>query len=329
MATPDLITGFFDLERYSPLTGDAWVVLDCSDDTALGAMPDGVVIGVDRMGAMPKVEADRFDILLTAADNAPAPWVSCSDPDKAVRSLSRAIAANPIAATVLVEVLRLQEGLPFRAGLTLESLAYSTLLRSGEFEQWLKSTDREQADPARNPVSAERDGSLVSLRLDDSANRNAISAPMRDALYEALVNVLEDPSRPDVEITGAGKCFSVGGHLPEFGTAQDAAKAHRIRCQRSPSRLLHLLGHRADVVFHGACIGSGVEIFAAAGRCRARRDAWFQLPELSMGLIPGAGGTVTVSRAIGRHRAAWFMLSGKRIDAGLAKEWGLIEDIVE
>lgn len=329
MAIPDLISGFFDLERYSPLTGEAWVVLDCSEGTALGAMPDGVVIGVDRMGTVPKVKADRYDVLLSAADNAPAPWVSCSDPDKAARSLSRAIAATPIAATVLVEVLRLQGNLPFRAGLTLESLAYSTLLRSGEFEQRLKQADGEQANPISNPITVERAGSLVSLRLNDPANRNAISAPMRDALHEALVNVLEDPSQPDVAITGAGKCFSVGGHLPEFGTAQDAARAHRIRCQRSPVLLLDMLGKRAAVAFHGACIGSGVEIFAAAGRRSARGDAWFQLPELSMGLIPGAGGTITVSRAIGRQRAAWLMLSGKRIDARQAKDWGLIEDIAE
>src|SRR3546814_1121314 len=66
-----------------------------------------------------------------------------------------------------------------------------------------------------------RSGDRLLLTLDDPANRNAMSAAMRDALYEALANALDDPSRPAVLIQCAGKCFSTGGALAEFGTAQD------------------------------------------------------------------------------------------------------------
>jgi enoyl-CoA hydratase/carnithine racemase len=70
-----------------------------------------------------------------------------------------------------------------------------------------------------------------------------------------------------------------------------------------------------------------LEIAAFAGRLTAMPDAWFQLPELAMGLIPGAGGCVSVPRRIGRQRAALMILSGKRINATTALRWGLIDAI--
>jgi enoyl-CoA hydratase/carnithine racemase len=60
---------------------------------------------------------------------------------------------------------------------------------------------------------------------------------------------------------------------------------------------------------------------------RASADAFFQLPEVSMGLVPGAGGTVSVPRRIGRQRAAWMALTGARVDAPTALTWGLIDAI--
>jgi enoyl-CoA hydratase/carnithine racemase len=82
-----------------------------------------------------------------------------------------------------------------------------------------------------------------------------------------------------------------------------------------------------DVHVQGACIGAGVEIAAFAARLTATADAWFQLPELAMGLVPGAGGCVSVPRRIGRQRAALMILSGRRINAPTALRWGLIDAI--
>jgi enoyl-CoA hydratase/carnithine racemase len=59
----------------------------------------------------------------------------------------------------------------------------------------------------------------------------------------------------------------------------------------------------------------------------ARPDTTFWLPELSRGLVPGAGGTVSVPRRIGRQRAAGWMLSGNRIDARTALAWGLVDEL--
>lgn len=179
-----------------------------------------------------------------------------------------------------------------------------------------------------DPVRYDREGDTVTLTLANPATRNAMSATMRDALYAALAGVIEDPSEPSLVLRGEGRCFSTGGELAEFGTASDLAAAHLVRTRRSAALLLHRLGSRAEVRLHGACIGSGIEIAAAAARRVATPETIFQLPELRMGLIPGAGGTVTIARAIGRQRTAWLALSGRRIGAARALDWGLIHDLV-
>ena len=78
---------------------------------------------------------------------------------------------------------------------------------------------------------------------------------------------------------------------------------------------------------HGACIGAGIELPAFAGRLTASSDAFFQLPEVAMGLIPGAGGCVSISRRIGRQRTAYMAILGERFPAERALAWGLIDAI--
>ncbi|HYT40119.1 MAG TPA: enoyl-CoA hydratase/isomerase family protein, partial [Acidimicrobiia bacterium] len=78
---------------------------------------------------------------------------------------------------------------------------------------------------------------------------------------------------------------------------------------------------------HGACIGAGIEMAAFAGRVIAHIDAVISLPEVGLGLIPGAGGTVSLPRRIGRHRTAELALGGGPIDAPTAQKWGLVDAI--
>src|SRR5262249_1565768 len=115
--------------------------------------------------------------------------------------------------------------------------------------------------------------------------------------------------------------------LTEFGTTRDPATAHLIRSRTLPALALSRRAGILAVHVQGACVGAGLELAAFAGRVTATSDAWFQLPELSMGLIPGAGGCVSVPRRIGRQRAALMILSGRRINASLALRWGLIDAI--
>lgn len=237
---------------------------------------------------------------------------------------------HPLAATVLVQLLRASEGLPLESALFAESLAYSTLQAGPEYRAWL---DSHRADaPAIHSDSGpavvmEREGARLDLALNRASNRNGMTVEMRDALVEALQLVLADDSIGAVSLRGLGKCFSTGGDLSEFGSAPDPATAHLVRSLALPGRLLAQCAARASVRVHGACVGSGIEFPAFAGRIVATPDAWFQLPELKFGLIPGAGGTVSIARRIGRQRLAGWVLSGRRIDAATALAWGLVDAI--
>lgn len=320
---------YLDAERWSALGDVPVLVGDAVAPDWPGGPVDAVRIGVDRAGALPPVNPGQFDVLLTSADTAPAPWVSVKADafDREVARLEVAVRACPVAATTLVRVLRMGEGMAADDALTLESLAYSTLLAGDEFRRWLAKRG-EAAALTGGELKLEREDECLTVTLASPANRNAMTAAMRDALFEALANALDDPSAPDVLVRAEGNCFSTGGDLGEFGSAADLATAHVVRSRRSVARLMLALGDRATVHFHGGAIGSGLEAFARAARRTASGDAWFQLPELAMGLIPGAGGTVTVARAIGRHRAAWMMLTGQRVRARQALDWGLVDEIV-
>ena len=131
----------------------------------------------------------------------------------------------------------------------------------------------------------------------------------------------------EVVLSGEGASFCSGGDLDEFGSFPDPAVAHAIRTTRSPAMLIARLAHRVRVEVHGACIGAGAELPAFAGRVVAAPDAVFQLPEVAMGLVPGAGGTASIPRRIGRQRTAELVLSGRRIDAETALRWGLVDEL--
>jgi enoyl-CoA hydratase/carnithine racemase len=92
---------------------------------------------------------------------------------------------------------------------------------------------------------------------------------------------------------------------------------------------LSACAERVRARVHGACVGAGIELPAFAAHVSASADASFRLPEVSMGLVPGAGGTASLTRRIGRQRTAWMALSGEAVDAGTALAWGLVDEIVQ
>ena len=136
-----------------------------------------------------------------------------------------------------------------------------------------------------------------------------------------------DPEISAVHLRGNGPDYSSGGDLDEFGTFPDPATAHLVRLTASIGRVLADLADRVVVHLHGACFGSGIELPAFVNRVIGAPDMRAALPELTLGLIPGAGGTVSLPRRIGRHRTAQLALTGHTIDAVTALDWGLIDQI--
>ncbi|MFE3543946.1 enoyl-CoA hydratase/isomerase family protein [Nocardia sp. NPDC059177] len=253
------------------------------------------------------------------------------DPDTAVRHLTAAIERNPQASIALGRLLR-QTAVPeTTAGLAAEAAVYSMLLAGTEFQRWLtaRGGPRTVRFPDRPLVRLDRDGALLSVTLDHPERRNALSSRLREELLDALRLAELDPDIDRVLLRGTGPVFCSGGDLDEFGTATDVVAAYQVRLERGPWRIIDRLSDRVTAHVHGACIGAGIEISAFAGRLIAAPDTYFRLPEIEMGLVPGAGGTVSVPRRIGRWRAAWMMLTGTRIDTTTALRWNLIDDIEE
>ena len=314
--------------RFASLTGAGVLVLDLHGGEE--PSPSELSLAASRLAELPCPSlafgaspvppgaaklADRVDVRVERADQLGA----------VLEGIDRA----PLAALVLVQLLRRSEGRSVADGLVAESLAYSTLQAGPEFAAWLAARPPRRAPaPGSDPsVRVEREGPRLRLTLDRPERRNAFSAAMRDALAEALEVAVGDPSIEEVLLRGAGPCFCSGGDLEEFGTSPYPATAHAVRSTRNVARLLAACAERTRAEVHGTCVGAGVELPAFAGRVVARRDASVELPELRMGLVPGAGGTVSVPRRVGRQRAAWLALSGERIDAPTAHSWGLVDEI--
>jgi hypothetical protein len=269
-------------------------------------------------------------VTLSPQDGGDRTVVAAPDPAGAAQALAARAAAWPLAAVTAAWLLRQTAALDVGDGLRCESAAYSMLLAGPEFARWLEQ--RGPGRPARggdgDPVLVRRSGDQLDIRLSRERRRNAVSAAMRDRLVEAFSVAVADP-RVHVELTAAGPDFSAGGDLDEFGTAPDPVAAHVIRTERSVGWLIYSCGPRVTARLHGSAAGAGIELPAFAGRVVAHPATRIILPELSLGLVPGAGGTVSVTRRIGRWRTAWLILSGEWIDAATAWRWGLADAVEE
>lgn len=240
--------------------------------------------------------------------------------------MAATVAVAPRAALTLVGLLGLTARVTPRDGLLAESLAYSMLLGGPEFAAWRRTRPGRPVPPAAShPVLVERAGDALTLTLNRPERHNAFGAAVRDALLAALELGRLDPTITRVTVRGAGPSYCSGGDLDEFGTAPDPAAAHLIRLRTSCARAVLDLAERVEFRLHGACVGAGIEIPAFAPTVLARDGTFFQLPELGLGLIPGAGGTVGITRRIGRWRTAYLALTGARLDLGRALDWGLVD----
>ncbi|NEB02877.1 enoyl-CoA hydratase/isomerase family protein [Streptomyces sp. SID13726] len=300
------------------------VDLDRTAPPSVGEPQDRVLVGVagDR-----REPPEGFDILLTGASDPPRPWVSCADPYATARRLEEVVTAQPAAALALVQVLRMGARLTGPDQLVLESLAYSTLQGGSGFRDWLAAAPRRTPRPATEPVRLARDGARLTVTLDRPWVRNAFDAATRDALCEALHLAVADPTLTRVDLRGNGPAFCSGGDLAEFGTSHDPALAHLVRVGRSPAALLQRCAPKVTAHLHGACVGAGIELSAFAGRVLAAPDTVVRLPEVGMGLIPGAGGTASLPVRIGRERTACLALSGGELTADEALAWGLVDEV--
>ncbi|MGE0881223.1 MAG: enoyl-CoA hydratase/isomerase family protein [Acidimicrobiia bacterium] len=277
--------------------------------------PGGGCISIG-IGSLDDPAASPYDVVVESG----------SDP--AVALIEERTARNPLAALALVQLLRLSESLSVDDAVIAESFVYSMLQSGPEFAAWLEARGPRTPFAAPEPVMIDRAGDTLSMTLNRPEKRNAYNAAIREGLLDGFDIFEADDSLTSVVVAGNGPSFSAGGDLDEFGTFSDPASAHVLRTSRHVGRRIARYPTSVSFRVHGACIGAGCELPAFSSTVTAASDAFFALPEVAMGLVPGAGGTASLPRRIGRQRTAWMALTGLRVDAPTALAWGLVDRVV-
>jgi enoyl-CoA hydratase/carnithine racemase len=173
------------------------------------------------------------------------------------------------------------------------------------------------------------DQGIAYVTLNRPQALNAFSVRMRDDLYEILSAIKEDDDVRVVVLKGAGdKAFCAGADLKEFLTAPSVVKARRIRAVRDLWRLFLSMPQPLIAALHGYILGSGIEIALFCDLRVASEDVIFGLPEVGLGILPAAGGTQTLPRAMGMAGALDMLLTGRRLNGQEALQMGLVNRLL-
>ncbi|MFH1647140.1 MAG: enoyl-CoA hydratase/isomerase family protein [Chloroflexota bacterium] len=158
---------------------------------------------------------------------------------------------------------------------------------------------------------------------------NAYNIRMRDELYEVLGAVRDDPDVNVVILKGAGeKAFCAGADLTEFLTAPSPVIARQARWERDVWGRFLSLEQPLIAAMHGYVLGSGIEMALCCDIRLASDEARFGLPESGLGIIPAAGGSQTLPRAMGKAAALEMLMSGRWLTAAEARRLKLVNRVV-
>ena len=290
-----------------------------------------VIVGILNCAdeELPSNFLKSFDILLTDSRLSRLP-AFVEDISIAIQELDEMISLHTQPALVLAHLLRQKAYQNVSQGLVLESLSYGMLQSGSQFKAWLNQRgDTARVLDEKPVVLASRSDESLEIYLNRPERSNAYSSDMRDQLFDFLQIARFDEAVTKVKLHGLGKSFCSGGDLAEFGSVDFPPDGHIIRMHRSPALSSHSIADKLEVYLHGVCAGAGIEIPAFASRVFGNESVEIFLPEISMGLIPGAGGTVSLPRRIGPQKTAYLAMSGKTLSLSDALAWGLIDEAVE
>lgn len=181
---------------------------------------------------------------------------------------------------------------------------------------------------ADDVVDLSLDGPLAVVTLRNGP-LNIFNLAMRDGLIEALQAVNDIDDVRAMVLRADGRHFSAGADLSEFGTADSIMEARRIRWDRDPWGLLWDLRVPTVAALHGTAVGSGMEMAMLCDLRVAAPDTVLGLPETKLGMLPAAGGTQSLTRAVGPHQALPVVALGTTIGAGEALERGIVSELAD
>lgn len=179
-------------------------------------------------------------------------------------------------------------------------------------------------------VAVRRHGYVAELRLDRPKAMNAVSTAMARSLTAACDALAADPDARVVVLTSTHeRAFCVGADLKERNSFSDAD----LRRQRPVARAAYTgvleLPVPTVAAVHGFALGGGFELALSCDLIVADRTAVVGLPEVSVGVIPGGGGTQLLPRRVGAARAAELIFTARRVEAAEAAELGLVDQLVD
>ncbi|AKT36062.1 enoyl-CoA hydratase-related protein [Chondromyces crocatus] len=181
---------------------------------------------------------------------------------------------------------------------------------------------------ASSPVKLERRGHVGVLVLDRPDRRNALSRDALFAIGRLGRELVADPEIRAIVITGAGdKAFCAGADLKERqGMSTDDVRV-QVGLYRSELGVLDRSPKPVIAALNGVAFGGGLELALICDLRVAAPHAELSLPETTLGIIPGAGGTQRLPRVVGEARAKEMILLGRRLDAQQALAWGLVNRV--
>jgi enoyl-CoA hydratase/carnithine racemase len=186
---------------------------------------------------------------------------------------------------------------------------------------------RAQADAAPDLLHVERDGPILHLRLNRPAKRNAVNDGLILAIDRAFTGIAADVRC--IVLSGEGQHFCAGLDLSELSERSVYEGVLHSRMWHATLEKVQFAPVPVVAVLHGATIGGGLEIAAAAHIRVAERSAYYGLPEGQRGIFVGGGGSMRLPRLIGTSRMSDMMLTGRVFDAAEGQQAGLSNYLVE
>jgi enoyl-CoA hydratase/carnithine racemase len=177
-------------------------------------------------------------------------------------------------------------------------------------------------------VHLELDGPVAIVSLDNPP-LNIFDLEMRDGLIEAFTAVRDIPDARVLLLRAEGRHFSAGADLSEFASAESIMEARRIRWDRDPWGVLWELPIPTIAVLHGIAVGSGMEMAMLCDLRLASHDTRLGLPETKLGMLPSAGGSQSLTRAIGPSAAVPVIATSVTLDATEASLRGIVSRVVD
>ena len=184
---------------------------------------------------------------------------------------------------------------------------------------------------AYETIAVEREGGLMTVRLNRPERRNAVNRKMHFELQDLCHSLVDDTDTRVVIFTGEGKGFSSGADTSEWNESQSAdvlEVRHLSGIGSRTSTAIEHLGQVSIAAVHGFAVGGGVVLALCCDMRFAGDETWFSIPEVELGLPLGWNALPRLAREIGHARALELTITCDRFDAKTATDYGLVTHLV-